>query len=68
MASNSTAISSTAQQPGSHWDGGNNFHLDSLTKVTCLNDPNIAPPQMRGLTPGEGRSHHGKLGATIGFL
>jgi hypothetical protein len=27
-----------------NWDGGNNFHLTSLTAVTCINDPAIDPP------------------------
>jgi hypothetical protein len=27
-----------------NWDGGNNFHLTSLTSVTCVDDPNITPP------------------------
>jgi hypothetical protein len=27
-----------------NWDGGNNFHLTSLTSVTCIDDPAIAPP------------------------
>lgn len=26
-----------------NWDGGNNFHLESLTEVECLDDPAIAP-------------------------
>ena len=30
-----------------NWDGGNNFHLESLTLAVCINDPSIdpAPPQ-----------------------
>jgi hypothetical protein len=27
-----------------NWDGGNNFHLTSLTSVFCINAPGIAPP------------------------
>jgi hypothetical protein len=27
-----------------NWDGGNNFHLTSLTEVRCLDDPAITPP------------------------
>lgn len=26
-----------------NWDGGNHFHLESLTLVRCLDDPTIAP-------------------------
>ena len=26
-----------------NWNGGNNFHLDSLTDVRCLDDPTIQP-------------------------
>jgi hypothetical protein len=26
-----------------NWNGGNNFHLDSLTQVRCLDDPTIQP-------------------------
>jgi len=26
-----------------NWDGGNNFHLESLTSIKCLDDPTIAP-------------------------
>jgi len=26
-----------------NWDGGNNFHLTSLTEIRCLDDPAIAP-------------------------
>jgi len=27
-----------------NWDGGNNFHLTSLTTATCIDNPAIAPP------------------------
>ena len=27
-----------------NWDGGNNFHLTSLTSAVCIDSPTIAPP------------------------
>src|SRR5215470_15813656 len=31
-----------------NWSGGNNFHLDKVTSVTCYDDPLINPPPPLG--------------------
>lgn len=37
-------VSDTRDNLEINWDGGNNFHLDSLTLIRCLDDPSIQPP------------------------
>lgn len=36
-------ISDTRDNLEINWNGGNHFHLDSLTDVRCLDDPSIQP-------------------------
>jgi hypothetical protein len=53
-------------------DGSNRFHLDELTNVRCIDDPNIAPrPPTAGFDLMEGGgtgSYNGEEGATIYFV
>ncbi len=55
-----------------NWDGGNNFHLTSITKAICLDDPKINPPPPPGTVAdtyiGEGIGTCNKLPAKISFI
>ncbi|HEX2013917.1 MAG TPA: hypothetical protein VLA68_01695 [Nitrososphaera sp.] len=55
-----------------NWDGGNHFHLDELTRVDCIDDPNINPrPPRAGFDLMEGGgigTYNGEEGATIYFV
>lgn len=56
-----------------NWDGGNKFHLDTLTNVKCLDSPTVAspnpPPADFDLMEGGGTgTYNGEDGATIYFV
>ncbi len=55
-----------------NWAGGNNFHLTAITKVNCIDLPNIQPPPPPGTQAdtyiGEGIGTCNKLPAKISFI